>query len=257
MTAAGPCHAIILDHSTFCKESRAATAHGYARPDERRLSLETSAARLVGRLSRRGRGGGDPARQARVEARSGCSRRARRPAPARRRARLGDEREDDDHGDGRVDPLAHGRLAWNHLGREPRFRRRVDAARRATPTSGFSRSTSSRCRDLRRTRPRVVELGNLFRDQLDRYGELEHIAERWRAAVTRSSLPKPCSSRTPTIPSSRRSPASGEGHPLRDRRPAPRASRAPARLGLEVLRALRRPVPLRRGLRRPPRRVSV
>ena len=31
--------------------------------------------------------------------------------------------------------------------------------------------------------PRVVSLGNLFRDQLDRYGELEHIAERWRAAV--------------------------------------------------------------------------
>jgi len=35
----------------------------------------------------------------------------------------------------------------------------------------------------RRVRPRVVSLGNLFRDQLDRYGELEHIAERWRAAV--------------------------------------------------------------------------
>ncbi|MFN8222588.1 MAG: MurT ligase domain-containing protein [Gaiellales bacterium] len=31
--------------------------------------------------------------------------------------------------------------------------------------------------------PRVVALGNLFRDQLDRYGELEHIAERWRAAI--------------------------------------------------------------------------
>jgi UDP-N-acetylmuramyl tripeptide synthase len=28
-----------------------------------------------------------------------------------------------------------------------------------------------------------VLLGNLFRDQLDRYGELEHIAERWRAAT--------------------------------------------------------------------------
>src|SRR5439155_11727103 len=26
-------------------------------------------------------------------------------------------------------------------------------------------------------------LGNLFRDQLDRYGELELVAERWRAAV--------------------------------------------------------------------------
>jgi UDP-N-acetylmuramyl tripeptide synthase len=36
---------------------------------------------------------------------------------------------------------------------------------------------------MRRVRPRVVSLGNLFRDQLDRYGELEHIAERWRAAV--------------------------------------------------------------------------
>ena len=35
----------------------------------------------------------------------------------------------------------------------------------------------------RRVRPRVVALGNLFRDQLDRYGELEHVAERWRAPV--------------------------------------------------------------------------
>jgi UDP-N-acetylmuramyl tripeptide synthase len=36
---------------------------------------------------------------------------------------------------------------------------------------------------LTRTRPRVVALGNLFRDQLDRYGELEIVAERWRAAI--------------------------------------------------------------------------
>jgi lipid II isoglutaminyl synthase (glutamine-hydrolysing) len=35
----------------------------------------------------------------------------------------------------------------------------------------------------RRLGPRVVCLGNLFRDQLDRYGELELIAERWRGAV--------------------------------------------------------------------------
>jgi UDP-N-acetylmuramyl tripeptide synthase len=34
-----------------------------------------------------------------------------------------------------------------------------------------------------RIRPQAVCLGNLFRDQLDRYGELEHIAERWRTAV--------------------------------------------------------------------------
>jgi len=36
---------------------------------------------------------------------------------------------------------------------------------------------------LRRLRPRVLCLGNLFRDQLDRYGELEIVAERWRDAV--------------------------------------------------------------------------
>jgi len=32
----------------------------------------------------------------------------------------------------------------------------------------------------RRLRPRVVALGNLFRDQLDRYGELELVADGWR-----------------------------------------------------------------------------
>ena len=33
----------------------------------------------------------------------------------------------------------------------------------------------------RRVGPRAICLGNLFRDQLDRYGELEHVAARWRA----------------------------------------------------------------------------
>ena len=35
----------------------------------------------------------------------------------------------------------------------------------------------------RRTSPRAVLLGNLFRDQLDRYGELEMVADRWRGAI--------------------------------------------------------------------------
>jgi len=34
--------------------------------------------------------------------------------------------------------------------------------------------------------PRALLLGNLFRDQLDRYGELEIIAERWAAVVARA-----------------------------------------------------------------------
>jgi UDP-N-acetylmuramyl tripeptide synthase len=41
---------------------------------------------------------------------------------------------------------------------------------------------------LRRVRPKAVCLGNLFRDQLDRYGELELVVERWRDAV--AQLPK-------------------------------------------------------------------
>ncbi|MDE3024200.1 MAG: DUF1727 domain-containing protein [Acidobacteriota bacterium] len=41
---------------------------------------------------------------------------------------------------------------------------------------------------MRRVRPHAVLLGNLFRDQLDRYGELELVAERWRTAV--DALPR-------------------------------------------------------------------
>jgi UDP-N-acetylmuramyl tripeptide synthase len=43
----------------------------------------------------------------------------------------------------------------------------------------------------RRVAPRAVSLGNLFRDQLDRYGELELVAERWRGmarALPREAL---------------------------------------------------------------------
>jgi UDP-N-acetylmuramyl tripeptide synthase len=36
---------------------------------------------------------------------------------------------------------------------------------------------------IRRVRPKALLLGNLFRDQLDRYGELELVAGRWREAV--------------------------------------------------------------------------
>ncbi len=41
---------------------------------------------------------------------------------------------------------------------------------------------------IRRVRPRAVLLGNLFRDQLDRYGELELVAARWREAA--AALPE-------------------------------------------------------------------
>ncbi len=87
--------------------------------------------------------------------------------------------------------------------RRPRWRPRSSAstagsrgtARARTCSPGSPRLSSQRARAdlglfevdegalpeaIARTRPRVVALGNLFRDQLDRYGELEIVAERWR-----------------------------------------------------------------------------
>ncbi len=151
-----------------------------------RLTVETSAARLVGRLSRAaGRGGGTtlpgkllwkvdrgavdtlaarlPAGVAVISATNG------KTTTSAMLARILGSRY---------------RLAWNHSG--------------ANLASGIA-STLLAARDadlgllevdefalpelMRRIRPRAVSLGNLFRDQLDRYGELEHIAERWRAAI--------------------------------------------------------------------------
>jgi lipid II isoglutaminyl synthase (glutamine-hydrolysing) len=151
-----------------------------------RLALETSAARLVGRLSRAARRGGgttlpgklvwklDPGALDALASRlpqgvvlvSATNGKTTTTAMA-------------------SSILAPGRrIAWNQSG--------------ANLASGVA-STLLAARDaelgllevdefalpevLRRTRPRVVCLGNLFRDQLDRYGELEHIAERWRGAA--------------------------------------------------------------------------
>ncbi len=151
-----------------------------------RLAIETAAARLAGSLSRTARRGGgttlpgkllwtlDPGAvdalasrlsqgAAVVSATNGKTTTAAMAATILGRSR---------------------RLAWNHSG--------------ANLASGIA-STLLGARDaelglfevdefalpeiVRRVRPRAVALGNLFRDQLDRYGELEHIAERWHDAV--------------------------------------------------------------------------
>jgi UDP-N-acetylmuramyl tripeptide synthase len=151
-----------------------------------RLGIEISAARLVGRLSRAaGRGGGttlpgklvwklDPGA---LDALAG-------------RLPLGVALVSATNGKTTTTAMAASilsparRLAWNNSG--------------ANLASGVA-STLLAAQDadlgllevdefalpeiLRRTQPRAVCLGNLFRDQLDRYGELEHIAERWRAAT--------------------------------------------------------------------------
>ena len=63
---------------------------------------------------------------------------------------------------------------------------------------------------LSRVKPKAVCLGNLFRDQLDRYGELEHVAEGWRSAV-RVLPPAPCWPSTATIRRSESSRTSARG----------------------------------------------
>ena len=151
-----------------------------------RLALETKAARLVGRLSRAaGRGGGttlpgklvwklDPGA---VDALAG-----RLPHGVALVSATNGKTTTTAMAASILSPFH--RLAWNHSG--------------ANLASGVA-STLLAARDaelgllevdefalpeiMRRARPRVVCLANLFRDQLDRYGELEHIAERWRTAV--------------------------------------------------------------------------
>ena len=107
----------------------------------------------------------------------------------------------------------------------------------------------------RRIRPRAVCLGNLFRDQLDRYGELEQIAERWRAAV--AELPDQTAlvvnADDPQVGDLVRP---GTGH-LRHRRSRAGAADAPARIRLEVLPALRDAVRLRSRLRRASGRLPL
>ncbi len=152
-----------------------------------RLALEASAARLVGRLSRAaGRGGGttlpgklvwklDPGALDALAARLSqgvavvSATNGKTTTTAMASSILAPQR----------------RLAWNNSG--------ANLASGVTSTLLAENDAELGLLEvdefvlpevMRRTRPRVVCLGNLFRDQLDRYGELEHIAERWRDAVS-------------------------------------------------------------------------
>ena len=151
-----------------------------------RLTLEASAARLVGRLSRAaGRGGGttlpgklvwklDPGALDALAARlpQGVALVSATNGKTTTTAMAGSI----------LSPVR--RLAWNRSG--------ANLASGVTSTLLAADGAELGLLEvdefvlpevMRRTSPRVVCLGNLFRDQLDRYGELEHVAERWRDAV--------------------------------------------------------------------------
>jgi lipid II isoglutaminyl synthase (glutamine-hydrolysing) len=153
-----------------------------------RLALETSAARAIGAVSRAvGRGGGttipgkllwkvDPGAVDAMAARLPqgvalvSATNGKTTTTAMAAEILGVER----------------RLAWNRAGANllSGIASALVAARRAE-LGLFEVDEGALPEALARTGPRAVVLGNLFRDQLDRYGELEIVADRWRGAVAR------------------------------------------------------------------------
>jgi UDP-N-acetylmuramyl tripeptide synthase len=79
---------------------------------------------------------------------------------------------------------ADRRLAWNNAGANLLSGiASALVAGRGAELGLFEVDEAALPEAIARTRPRVVSLANLFRDQLDRYGELEILAERWRAAA--------------------------------------------------------------------------
>ncbi len=156
-----------------------------------RLELETKAARAVGRLSRAaGRGGGttlpgkllwklDPG--AVDELAAGLARGVALVSAT--------------NGKTTTTAIAakilgnRARLAWNRAGANLLSGIGSALLSAEDPELGlFEVDEAALPEAIVRTHPRAVLLGNLFRDQLDRYGELELVAERWRAAV--ASLPE-------------------------------------------------------------------
>ena len=151
-----------------------------------RLALETTAARALGGLSRTARRGGgttvpgkvlwklDPDAVDRLAARLPqgvavvSATNGKTTTTAMAAEILGDGR----------------RLAWNHAGAN--LMSGLASALVAAPKAElglFEVDEGALPEAAARLRPRVVMLGNLFRDQLDRYGELEIVAERWRETV--------------------------------------------------------------------------
>jgi len=80
----------------------------------------------------------------------------------------------------------HTRLAWNSSGANLVSGIASTLLARRDAELGLLEVDEAALPEIaKRVRPRALLLGNLFRDQLDRYGELEHVADRWRQTVER------------------------------------------------------------------------
>jgi len=151
-----------------------------------RLALETTAARLVGRLSRAaGRGGGTtlPGKLVwKLDRRAVDELAARLPQGVALVSATNGKTTTTAMASSILAPTR--RLAWNNSGANLASGVASTLLAADGAELGLLEVDEFALPEMmRRTHPRVVCLGNLFRDQLDRYGELEHIAERWRDAV--------------------------------------------------------------------------
>ena len=105
-------------------------------------------------------------------------------------------------------------------------------------------------------RPRVTVLGNLFRDQLDRYGELEAIAARWQQMA--AELPADLAARQKRRrPAARVARACRPHAHLRHRLPRVGARGDAARERLEMVPRVWHPARVFARLSRPSRRVEL
>ena len=108
-----------------------------------------------------------------------------------------------------------------------------------------------------RCKPRALLLSNLFRDQLDRYGELETIADRWAQVV--AGLPDSSAlvlnADDPLIADLGR--GARKRQLLRRRRRHAGAARDAACVGFQALPPVRRGIPVRRRLSRAPRPLPL
>ena len=160
------------------------------------LGAKLAAARAAGAVSRRaGRGGTSLPGKLLLRLEPGAVGSLAARLSNGSRGHLGDQRQDDDGRDGRVDPRARRARA----GAQPRrartwpagsparcWRPPGRAASIAGDTGLFEIDEFWLDRLVPQIRPRALLLANLFRDQLDRYGELETIADRWAGVVAQA-----------------------------------------------------------------------
>jgi UDP-N-acetylmuramyl tripeptide synthase len=148
------------------------------------LELEVAAARSVGALSRLARRGGGTTLPGKLLSSVDPGAVDRLAARLDRGSALVSATNGKTTTTAMLAGILGGRLAYNHSGAN--LLSGVASTLLSSPGAElglFEVDEAALPEVARRLRPRAVALGNLFRDQLDRYGELEHVAAGWRKAV--------------------------------------------------------------------------